>query len=125
MLVAQACPAFCDPMDYSQSASSVHGDSPGKNAGVGCNALLQGIFQTQGSNLSLPYCRQILYGLSHNEALLISTKRQKSLNYFYSKLHVGHRFPLWPPLALIQLSAQTPPSVLILTMDLSCSHAGP
>ena len=25
-------------------------DSPGKNTGVGCHALLQGIFPTQGSN---------------------------------------------------------------------------
>ena len=31
--------------------SSVHGDSPGKNTGVGCHALLQGIFLTQGSHL--------------------------------------------------------------------------
>ena len=31
--------------------SSVHGDSPGKNSGVGCHALLQGIFLTQESNL--------------------------------------------------------------------------
>ena len=39
-------------------------DSPGKNIGVGCCALLQGIFLTQGSNpcpLQLPHCRQILY----------------------------------------------------------------
>ena len=28
-------------------------DSPGKNIGVGCHALLQGIFLTQGSNLCL------------------------------------------------------------------------
>ena len=28
-------------------------DSPGKNTGVGCHFLLQGIFWTQGSNLSL------------------------------------------------------------------------
>ena len=28
-------------------------DSPGKNAGVGCHFLLQGIFLTQGSNLGL------------------------------------------------------------------------
>ena len=28
-------------------------DSPGKNTGVGCHALLQGIFLTQGSNLRL------------------------------------------------------------------------
>ena len=38
---------------------SVHGDSPGKNAGVGYHALLQGIFPTQGTNLGLPHCRQI------------------------------------------------------------------
>ena len=40
-------------------------DSPGKNTGVGCHALLQGIFPTQGSNSGLPCCRQILYRLSH------------------------------------------------------------
>ena len=28
-------------------------DSPGKHNGVGCHALLQGIFLTQGSNLHL------------------------------------------------------------------------
>ena len=32
--------------------SSVHGYSPGKNTGVGCNTLLQGIFPTQGSQVS-------------------------------------------------------------------------
>ena len=31
----------------------------------GCHALLQGIFPIQGSNPGLPYCRQILYSLSH------------------------------------------------------------
>ena len=41
--------------------------SPGKNTGVGCHTLLQGIFLTQGSNphLSLLYCMWILYSLSH------------------------------------------------------------
>ena len=32
---------------------------------MGCLALLQGIFLTQGSNLGLSHCRQILYYLSH------------------------------------------------------------
>ena len=64
-LVLQSCPTLCDPMDYSPLDSSVYGDSPGKNTGVGCHALLQGIFQTQESNLGLPHCRQILYYLSH------------------------------------------------------------
>ena len=44
---------LCDPMDCSLPGSSVHGDSPGKNTGVGCHALLQGIFPTQGLNLGL------------------------------------------------------------------------
>ena len=39
-------------------------DFPGKNTGVGCHFLLQGIFLTQGSNPGLLHCRQILY-LSH------------------------------------------------------------
>ena len=46
----QSCPTLYKPMDYSPPGSSVHGDSPGKNTGVGCHALLQGIFLTQGSN---------------------------------------------------------------------------
>ena len=37
-------------MDCSLPDSPVHGDSPGKNTGVGCHALLQGIFLTQGLN---------------------------------------------------------------------------
>ena len=73
-LVAQSCLTLCSPMDYSPPGSSIHGDSPGKNAEVGCHALLQGIFPTQGSNLGLPCCRQILYQLSYqgspNEGLL-------------------------------------------------------
>ena len=32
---------------------------------MGCQALLQGIFPTQGCNPGLPYCRQILYHLRH------------------------------------------------------------
>ena len=39
-------------------------DSPGKNTGVGCHALLQGIFPTQGSNLRPLHYRRILYCLS-------------------------------------------------------------
>ena len=47
------CLILCDPINYSQPGSSVRGDFPGKNIGVGCYALLQGIFPTQGSNLCL------------------------------------------------------------------------
>ena len=67
-LVGQSYPTFCDPMDCSPSGSSVYGDSPGKNTGVGGHALLQGIFPIQGSNPGLPHCRWILYHLSHQES---------------------------------------------------------
>ena len=52
-------------MDCSPSGSSVHRDSPGKIAGVGCHAFLQAIFPTQGLNLGLLHYRQILFHLSH------------------------------------------------------------
>ena len=58
-LLTQSCPALCDPMDCSLPGSSVHGDSLGKNTGVGCHVFLQGIFPTQGSNPGLLHCRQI------------------------------------------------------------------
>ena len=56
-LVTQSCQILCSPMDCSLPGSSVHGDSPGKNTGMGCHALLQGIFPTQGSNPCLLQCR--------------------------------------------------------------------
>ena len=59
------CPTLCDPMDCSLTGSSVHGDSPGKNTGVACHSLLQGIFPTQGLNQDLLDFRQIPYYLSH------------------------------------------------------------
>ena len=43
-------------------------DSPGKNTGVDCHFLFQGIFPTQGLNLHLLHCRQILYQWATGEA---------------------------------------------------------
>ena len=60
-LVSQSRPTLCDPIDCSPPGFSAHGDSPGKNAEVGCHTLLQGIFPTQRSNPDLLHCRQILY----------------------------------------------------------------
>ena len=57
------CLILRDAMDYSLSGSSVN-DSIDKNTEMGCHALLQGIFQTQGSN-PRPYVsyigRRVLY----------------------------------------------------------------
>ena len=53
---------LCNPMHSSQAPFPWN--SPGKNTGVGCYSLFQGISPTQGSNLSLLHCRQILHHLS-------------------------------------------------------------
>ena len=62
-LVTQSCPALCNPLDYSPLDPSVHGCASGKNTGVNCYALIQGIFLTQGSNPCLLCWSQILYHL--------------------------------------------------------------
>ena len=50
-ILLRLCPTLCDPM----GRLLCPWDSPGKNTGVGCHALLQGIFLTQGSNPHLLY----------------------------------------------------------------------
>ena len=57
-LVAHSCLTLCDLVNSSPPGSSVYGDSPGTNTRVGCYALLQGIFPTQGLSLHL-------FGLLH------------------------------------------------------------
>ena len=69
-LVAHSCPALCNPMDCSLPGSSVHGDSPGKNTGVGCHALLQGILPTQESNPCLLHWQASSLLLSHGGSLI-------------------------------------------------------
>ena len=68
-LVTQWYLTLCDPYDCSLPGSFIHGDSPGKNTGLGCYALLWQIFPTQGWNSGLLHCRQILYHLSHQGSL--------------------------------------------------------
>ena len=43
-------------------------DSPGPSTGLSSLSFLQGIFPTQGLNLDLLHCRQILYHLNYREA---------------------------------------------------------
>ena len=44
-LVAQSCSTLCNPMDCVLPGSSVHGDSPGRNIGVGCMPSSRGSYQ--------------------------------------------------------------------------------
>ena len=55
-VLAQSCPTLRDSMDCNLPVSSVYGNSPGKNTGVGCHAFLQGVFPTKGSN---PMCHSL------------------------------------------------------------------
>ena len=60
-VLTQSCPTLWDPVDCSPPGSSVYGASPGRNAGVGCHALLlREIFPTQGLNPGLTHGSQIL-----------------------------------------------------------------
>ena len=77
--VASVVSTLCHPMDCSLPVSSVHGIFHGKNTGVGCHALLQGILRTQESNWGLLLCRQILYQLSHH-----------GIPYIYIMLYVNY-----------------------------------
>ena len=64
-------------MDCSLPGSSVHGDFSGKNTGVGCHFLLQGIFLDQGSNPRLLHWQADSLPLSHQGSQEI--KQEKSL----------------------------------------------
>ena len=54
-------PPLCDPMDCSPPGSSVHGILQARILQVGSHSLLQQILLTQGLDLGLRHCRQILY----------------------------------------------------------------
>ena len=76
-------------------------NSPGKNTGVGSYSLLQGIFLTQGSNLSLLNCMQILYHLSHPGSLDSS----EYMSILLSQLSPPHFSPWYPCLFSVSISA--------------------
>ena len=56
----QLCPTLCDPMNSSLPVLCPR-DSPGKNFGVGCHSLLQGLFLTQGSNSCLLHWQAVFF----------------------------------------------------------------
>ena len=107
--VAQLCLTLCNPMDCSPPGSSVHADSPGKNTGVGCHALLQRTFPTQGANPGLPRCRRILYCLSYQvfgRCLVTSGlggERATVEDHCSGVDHSAHILEDWPPDQLCHL----------------------
>ena len=72
-------------------------DSPGRNTGMGCHFLLQGVFPSQGSNthfLCLRHCRQIRYHWAAREAhsLYIHPPTQ----YAHKNIFILLKFPSHP-----------------------------
>ena len=63
VLVAQSYPTL-RPHALQPARRLCPWNSLGKNTGVDCHSLLQGIFLTQGMNSGFLHCRQILYHLS-------------------------------------------------------------
>ena len=65
-LVAQSCLTLCDPMDYIACQAPLStGILQARVLEWIAISFSRGIFPTQGSNPSLPHCRQMFYGLSH------------------------------------------------------------
>ena len=72
VLVSQMCPILCDPVIYSPPRSTFHGIFQARILELGSQSLLQGIFQTQGSNPDPLHYRQILYQLNHQGSPSVS-----------------------------------------------------
>ena len=77
----QSCLTLCDPTDRRSPGVLCPWDFLGKNTGVGCHFLLQGIFLSQGSNLGLLHCRYSLL-MSHWESPYIKDVNPLFLKYF-------------------------------------------
>ena len=73
--IVLCCAVPCSVASVTSDSLLPHGLQPGrrlcpwnfpdKNTGVGCHALLQGIFPTQESNPGFLHCRWVLYHLYH------------------------------------------------------------
>ena len=85
-------------MDYSPLGSSVHGISQIRILECIANSLLQMIFPTQGSNLGLLYCRQILYHLSNKGSLSPSLHTYNLICTFVSVSMAEKGFEVWQKL---------------------------
>jgi len=88
--VAQLCPTLLQPHGLWPTRLLCPWDSPGKNTGVGCHFLLQGMFPTQGSNPGLLHCRQSLYCLSHQGSPVQASTLQKTESLGFLSLRNIH-----------------------------------
>ena len=106
--MAQSCPNLLRPHGLSPTRLLCPWDSPGKNTGVDCHSLLQGVLLIQGSNLGLLHCRQILYHLN-SELMQIPHEAQASRVRLSQMRAMRHLLPrsLYPWLKSNLLQIQT------------------
>ena len=117
-LVIQLRLTLCDPMDCSPPASSVHGDSPGKNTGE-LPRPPPGDLPTQGSNPRLSRFRWILYRLSHQG----SPRILEQVAYPFSRASSWPRnWTRSPALRVDSLPAELPRKPLLKPRIQSPSH---
>ena len=96
--VTQSCSTLCDPMEFSR---------PEYWGGVP--------FSRACSNPGLPYCRQILYQLSHQEgprilewvAYPFSSRSSRPRNWTRVSYIAGSFFTSWATILLLQLADKT------------------
>ena len=79
MCVCSVMSKSVDPLDYSPPDSSEHGIFPCKNTGVGCHALLQVLFPTQGSKIPTPHLLYLLHWQAGSLSLVRSTWKAPSV----------------------------------------------
>ena len=93
--------------------------SPGKSTGVGSCSLLQGIFLTQGWNLGLLHCRQILHRRATREARRLGGVRPNPFSPLCTAaaLESGTCFISQPPLS-------SGPGDCVLTPSRAVSESG-
>ena len=87
-------------------------NSPDQNTGVGSLSILQGVFQTQGSNPGLPDCRWILYKLSYQRnprilewvAIPFSRRSSQSTDWTQVSHITGRFFTSWATRSKIEMT---------------------
>ena len=98
------CDLVYDPMDCVACQASLSWHSPGKNIGVDCHALLQGIFPTQGWNLHLLW---LLHRHTGSLPLAPPGKPLQSKSYFFEVQRIlknkKKRHPGWASVLISRL----------------------
>ena len=90
----QSCLTLCDPKDHSLPGSSVHGDSPGKNTGVGCMPSSRGSSQPRDQS---PHISCLLHWQVGSLSLVLPGKPVLvgSIAASKTKLSSGNHSEVW------------------------------